>query len=118
MQWYGSLQNRIEERLVGARPEIGMGVTEMLWSDRVPYEIIAVKDDRHITVRAMSYKRIDDNGFSEVQEYEYTSNPDGYVCDLFKTKRGRWVRRVGTRGVDNSSGWFIGRAERYDDFSF
>lgn len=25
---------------------------------------------------------------------------------------------VGTRGVDNSSGWYIGRAEYYYDFTF
>ena len=117
MRWYGSSQNRLEEQSVGAKPEIGMGVTEMMYSDRAPYEIIAIKDDRHITVRAMGYKRIDNNGFSEIQEYEYDSNPNGYVCDLFKTKRGVWVRRVGVRGVDDSSGWFIGRAERYYDFS-
>ena len=95
-----------------------MGVTECMWSDRAPYEVIAVKDDRHITVREMNYKRIDGNGMSECQEYEYTSNPNGFVCNLYKDKNGVWVRRVGKNGVDRSSGWYIGRAERYYDFSF
>lgn len=118
MQWYGSLQNRIEERSSGFKPEVGMGVTETLWSDREPYEITEVMDDRHIKIRRMRYKRIDNNGFSECQEYEYMSNPDGYEYTLYKTKQGRWVRRVGTRGVDNSSGWIVGRMEKYTDPSF
>ena len=119
MQWYGSLQNRLEENARSTvKPVVGMGVTETMWSDRAPYEIIAVKDDRHITVRAMNYKRVDNNGFSECQEYEYTSNPNGYVCNLYRNNKGRWVRRVGRNGVDNSSGWVVGRMERYYDFTF
>ena len=117
-RWYGSLDNRLLENTRGLDPQIGMGVTECLYSDREPYEIIAIKDDRHITVRRMNYKRVDDNGMSECQDYEYTSNPEGYTCELFKNKKGIWVRRVGTRGVDDSHGWYVGYAERYYDYSF
>ena len=118
MKWYGSLNNRIMENCRGDKPEVGMGVTECMWSDRHPYEIVEVIDDRHIKIRALDYKRTDHNGFSEVQEYEYTSNPNAHVFTLYKAKDGRWVRRVGRNGVDRSSGWVIGFAERYYDFSF
>ena len=118
MKWYGSLNNRFMERTRGAKPEVGMGVTECLWSDRHPYEIIEVKDDRHITIRALNWKRIDKNGMSECQEYEYFSNPHGTVYTLYKNKKGIWVRRVGKNGVDKSSGWYIGKAEEYYDFTF
>lgn len=118
MSWYGSIQNRLSERALSPTPVVGMGVTECLWSDRHPYEIIEVKDDRHITIRSLNAKRIDHNGFSECQEYEYSSNPNGAIYHLFKNKKGRWVRRVGTRGVDNSSGWAIGVAEEYYDPTF
>ena len=118
MKWYGSLNNRFMERTRGAKPEVGMGVTECLWSDRHPYEIIEVKDDRHITIRALNWKRIDKNGMSECQEYEYFSNPYGTVYTLYKNKKGIWVRRVGKNGVDKSSGWYIGKAEEYYDFTF
>ncbi len=118
-RWYGSLQNRLMEGCVGQpAPEVGMGVTECMWSDREPYEIVAVDDDRHITIRRLDYKRVDDNGMSECQDYEYFSNPDNMAIRLFKDKNGRWVRRVGRNGVDRSSGWVIGFAERYFDFSF
>ena len=114
--WYGSLTNRLMEHCKNPEPEVGMGVTELYFSDREPYEIIEVKDDRHITVRALNYKRIDDNGMSESQEYEYFSNPDGYVAHLFKTKNGKWVERIGKKYSCN--GWFIGKAEKYYDYSF
>ena len=114
--WYGSLQNRIEERAKMQGPKIGMGVTEMCYSDRHPYEIIEIKDARHITVRALDSKRIDNNGFSESQEYEYTSNPNNQCVSLFKTKKGDWREKIGrTLGCEK---YVIGYAEEYYDFSF
>lgn len=117
-QWYGSIDNRIMERSAGDKPVVGMGVTQCLWSDRVPWEIIEVKDDRHLSIRQLGYRRVDDNGFSECQEYEYYQDEALPVSRLFKDKNGRWVERIGKNGVDRSSGWYIGKAERYYDFTF
>ena len=117
--WYGSINNRVMERSgADTIPVVGMGVTQCLWSDRHPWEIIEVKDNRHITIRQLGYKRIDNNGMSECQEYEYFPNEQGQVYRLFKNKHGRWVIRIGKNGVDNSYGWYIGRAEEYYDFTF
>ena len=116
--WYGSLNNRVMERAKGCEPCVGMGVTHCGWSDREPYEITKVVDDRHLEIRRLDYKRIDNNGMSEVQEYEYFSNETYPIERLFKNKKGRWVRRVGKNGVDNYGGWYIGKAEHYYDFSF
>lgn len=114
--WFGSLQNRLEERARMPEPEVGMGVTEMCWSDRHPYEVVEIKDERHIVVRALDSKRIDNNGFSESQEYEYTSNTNNPVITLFKTKNGEWRERIGrTLGCNR---FVIGYAEKYYDFSF
>lgn len=116
-KWYGSLNNRVMERARGEQElHIGMGVTQCMWSDRRPWEIIEIKDERHITVRELDAKRIDSNGMSECQEYEYTSNEDNSTTTLFKTKEGRWVERIGRKyGCD---GWYVGRAEKYYDYSF
>lgn len=116
--WYGSITNRIDERVRGEEPQVGMGVTHYGWSDRYPYEIIEVIDDRHIVVRELDAIRTDNNGLSEWQEYEYRSNPNNRVERLFKNNKGRWVRRVGARGVDNYGGWRIGHAEAYRDPCF
>lgn len=118
MAWYGSVQNRIMERTAVVKPEVGMGVTHCGWSDRDPYEIIEVIDDRHIVVRELGYKLTDGSWQSEHQEYEYFSRPDGRVERLFKNQKGRWVRRIGARGVDNYGGWHIGHAEKYYDPCF
>lgn len=116
--WYGSLENRLMERTRSDKPEVGMGVTELCWSDRHAYEVVAVKDDKHITIRRLMAKRIDSNGFSESQEYEYSSNEEWPTLTLYKAKDGRWVRRIGRNGVDRTSGWYVGKAEEYYDPTF
>lgn len=116
-RWTGSLVNLIGGNMAYPEPVVGMGVTELCWSDRHPYEIIAVKDDRHITVRALDYKRIDNNGMSECQEYEYFSNPNGRVLNLFKTQKGVWRERYPNRCLGDNR-FAIGYAEKYYDFSF
>lgn len=115
-KWYGSLDNRLMEGMKMPEPQVGMGATEMCFSDRHPYEVIEVKDARHITVRALDWKRVDNNGMSDSQDYEYSSNPENRTADLFLTKQGEWRQRYGRHlGVNR---FVLGFAERYYDFSF
>lgn len=114
--WYGSLMNRLQEGVTVGEIEVGTLATEMDYSDRHPYEIIAIKDERHVTARRLDAKRVDSNGFSECQDYEYTSNPNNRTVNLFKTKDGRWREKYG-RGSLGSS-FALGFAEEYYDFSF
>ena len=55
MKLYGSLQNRLVEGrdFTNGNIEVGTGVTEVLYSDRHAYEVIAVKDQNHFTIRRM-----------------------------------------------------------------
>lgn len=115
--WYGSFQNRLMENSKMPKPEVGMGVTECQWSDRSPWEIIAVKDERHITVRALDWKRTDNNGMSDCQDYEYFSNPNNPTANLFLTKQGKWRQRYSDRSL-GCNAFFIGYAERYFDPCF
>lgn len=116
-RWYGSLQNRLAESAKQPKPEVGMGVTEFYWSDREPYEIVKVIDDRHIIIRRLDAKRIDKNGFSECQEWEYTSNPENNTTKLFLTKKGVWRERYPS-GHLGCNGFGIGYAEKYIDPTF
>ncbi len=115
--WTNSVVNLVSARHNAVEPAVGMGVTELCWTDRHPWEIIAVKDSRHITIRRLDSKRIDDNGFSESQEYEYYSNPDNRVINLYKDNKGLWRERIGTRGLGETK-FSVGRAEEYYDFTF
>lgn len=113
----GSLQNRLIERQRGMKPQIGMGVTQILWSDRYPFEVVAIKDTRHITVREMNAKLISGSWMDECQEYEYESNENGRTFDLFLTNKGRWVARIGREYIDGYT-WYVGNAEMYRDPHF
>ena len=89
-KWYGSIQNRLEENKQFVDTiKVGDGVTEYYYSDREPWEVVAVKDQNHITIRQLTTKRIDNNGQSESQEYEYISDPNNYTVDLVK-RNGGW----------------------------
>lgn len=114
--WYGSLNNRICERSKSDAPTVGMGVTEFCWSDRHAYEVIEVKDDRHITVRSYKCIRTDNNGMSDCQDYRYESDPNGSTHSLFLTKQGVWRERFGRKLGCNK--WRVGYAEEYYDYSF
>ena len=55
-QWYGSLNNRIEEnKMFCDTIEVGTGVTEYSWSDRHPYEVVEVKDQKNVAIRGMKH---------------------------------------------------------------
>ena len=112
-RWYGSLQNRLEENMVGRpKPEVGMGVTEYFYSDRHAWEVVEVKDDRHITVRRMKYKCLD----YFAGEWECYPDENGRTAELFLTKKGQWRERYGRSLGTNIFG--IGHAEEYEDPSF
>jgi hypothetical protein len=130
MKWYGSAQNRISAECEMPKPEVGMGVTELLWSDREPYEVIEVISEKKIRIRELTEERIDNNGISEHQEYRLSPNPDGEVKTLV-LRNGKWrdlvkeERYIGDQKWETietrrlgSSQWLIGRAEKYRDPSF
>ena len=47
IKWYGSLNNRIAENMEMPAPKIGMGVTQLLYSDRHPFEVIEILNGGH-----------------------------------------------------------------------
>ena len=53
-------------------PEVGKGATVLLYSDRHAYEVIEVsKDLKEVKIQRYTPKRIDANGMSDNQSYEY-----------------------------------------------
>lgn len=98
-------------------PVVGMGVTRCVGSDRYPFTVIIVVNSRKIVVLGDSYRRIDNNGLSEQQEYEYTPNSYGDEYTLTLRKNGQWV----VEGEDMkkaSCRWYIGERVAYKDPSF
>ena len=94
MKLYGSLQNRLEEgkNFIG-EIKVGTGVTEYGYSDRHPYEVVEVKDQKHIIIRAMDYIRVDNNGLSDAQSYKYISNENNLTYELV-LRNNAWYRVI------------------------
>ena len=91
MAWYGSVHNRLEEnRQFCDEIKIGTGVTEYLYSDRHPYEVIDVVDQKHVYIRELDHKLI---GEPYSNDWELISNENNTVYYL--TKRGKyWYKTI------------------------
>lgn len=112
VKWCGLVENRIEEGKTFGEIKVGTGVTEMLYSDRKPYEVVKIIDKRHLLIRAMNYKLIKGSCQDGSAEYEYTSNLDAPVIKIFLSKYG-WRKQTGRKLGDNY--FTVGFMERYYD---
>lgn len=115
MRMYGNIMNRIAETIPPSTPTVGMGATILMWSDRYPATIVAVKD-KQITLQEDTATRTDKNGMSESQQYEFKPNPDGRIFNATLRKNGTYVLEGGS--MRSGTIIRIGRRDRYYDFSF
>ena len=85
--WYGNLTNRLEENKMFCKEiEVGTGMTEYSYSDRHAYEVVEVKDQKHIKVREYDHRHIGDGCMDN--NWELVSNENNSVKAL--TKRGNY----------------------------
>ena len=83
---FGSVDNAIAAS--APNPEeikVGDRLTKLSWTDRTPYEVVAVKDQKHITIRELGHRTPEgrNNAFTDSQYYEYysdRSNPCRDIC--------------------------------------
>lgn len=120
----GSLANYVYGNSGSPEPKIGMGCTQLLWSDRNACTIIAIDSKGMLTVTRDNTKRMDKNGMSESQEYEYTTNPEGHKYFYKKDKTGRYRQYVWNEETNrynklsHGTGLTVGHREEYYDYSF
>lgn len=69
----GSIYNRLNEGKQFDEIHIGMGATSMEYSDRHAYTVQKIISDKRVVVTRDKVTRIDGNGPSDCQEYEYES---------------------------------------------
>lgn len=105
----GSVMNHIYTTSQQVAPAVGMGATICFWSDREAATIVKITATQ-IHVQVDHAKRIDNNGMSECQTYEYSPNTSAPIIVFRKTKRG-WKNASG-------NGLLIGVRRQYHDFSF
>lgn len=82
-KWYGSIENRLDEGKTFGEIKVGTGVTEMCYSDRHPYEVVEIIDDKHLLIRECEHIRISGSAQDGSAEYEYKLKP---YEEVFLTK--------------------------------
>ena len=142
----GSLVNHLHSRGVIGQPDpvVGMGASILSWSDRHAASIYGVWIKKpgkpeicqplseaakllgysisRIVVGRDIAKRVDNNGLSECQDYEFSPDPNarpyyfrigrnGLWEQIAQNDVGRWVKAGG-------QGLRIGKRDEYHDFSF
>lgn len=97
MEMYGNLMNRLaENKMFGEEIVVGMGMTEYHYSDREAYEVIEVKDQKHVVVRRYDHKAV---GEAMSNQWELVSNEDNPCIEM--AKRGKYWYAVVRASVED-----------------
>lgn len=95
--WYGNLTNRLEEnKMFCEKIEVGTGVTEYSYSDRHAYEVVEVRDQKHVSIRRLDAIHV---GEAMTNTWKLVSNEENAVIDL--AKRGDYWYREVTATIDD-----------------
>ena len=85
-QLYGSYQNRIlEDKQYCDEIKVGTGMTEYMYTDRIAYEVIEVRDQKHVTVRKYDVKKLSEG---MTNDWELISNENNARYHM--AKRGQF----------------------------
>jgi len=100
---------------------VGMGATVLHWTDRDGATVIGW-DGKTVTVQEDTATRVDGNGMSDAQRYEYAPCPAGPVYRFRRNRRGYWCQVVrgdsGRWRMVKGLGLSLGSRQSHYDFSF
>ena len=86
---HGSLTNMLSGTDPEVVPTVGMGCTELMWTDRHAYTIVWVsKTGKTIRVQRDIATRTDKNGMSECQDYEFSPDTNAELVTVRLTTKG------------------------------
>lgn len=119
----GSLINHLMSYPSNVEPELGMGATLLSWTDRTPATVIGWNPaDGRLMVQEDKYTRVDKNGMSESQTYEYARDTTATIHYFKLTGKGwrktRFNEETNRWKLVDGAGICIGVRERYYDYSF
>lgn len=109
MEMYGNLTNRLMEGPQDIIPEVGMGATQLSYSDRDPYTIIEIISKNKIKVQADDAENVGESCYN--QNWKITPNKEGQIKTLVKTTKGWKVLKGSTRFI-------LGVRDKYFDYEF
>lgn len=106
-------------------PQIGMGATLCMYSDRHAGTVISFdRQKKIIVIQRDEAIRTDKYGMSDMQEYEYKPNPNGGMYTFKFGKDNRWHEYVTNQSTGRLNkakggcGLILGERDEYYDFSF
>lgn len=108
-------------------PEVGMGATVCFYTDRHAATVIAVWEERgkrYVTVQQDTARRTDNYGMSDMQEYDYSADPNGSKYTYrYNEKTVMWDRvskspETGRWKKQGHPALSLGHRSEYYDFSF
>ena len=114
----GSFTNRILEATRSSAPVVvGQGATVILYTDRHAATVVEVsKDARRVVVQRDIAKRVDKNGISESQVYEFERDPSAPRETFTLRASGKYIA-VG-ESMRTGTVLRIGERSAYHDYSF
>jgi hypothetical protein len=119
---YGSMMNSLMAGSATPEPEVGMGATILMWSDRKAAtitEVIRFKTGpkagqiKAVKTRGVRAIRTDGNGMSDAQSYIYEEVPE-WPESTWTLRQDGTFRKVG----DKYTQLAIGFRDEYYDYSF
>lgn len=119
----GSLVNSIMTNgRTSIEPEIGMGATVAMWSDRRACTVIAWNGET-LTVQEDTSIRTDNNGMSDAQSYRYEKNELGARHHFRRDKHGKWQELSTSQTgrlvmVKGGHGLILNARMTFHDYSF
>ena len=114
---HGSLINTIAANGSRIEPQVGMGATIVMWTDRHAATIVGMtKSRKTIYVQRDRATRVDNRGMSDSQDYEYSADPDAPISTFTLRSNGRWILRGNS--LNDGTALLIGRRDEHYDYSF
>lgn len=108
-----------EIEIKGEKIKVGDGCTILWYSDRTPATIIEISDDeRTIKVQEDKATRIDNNGMSDCQDYEYERDVNGSIYTFKRTRKDKNTYTSNGKYSDWGTKLGFGWREKYFDYSF
>jgi hypothetical protein len=114
MAEYGSLINMISGSNPELKPEVGMGATILMWTDRRAATVIEVsKSGKKVTVQ---FDKATSQGSFGSQDWKLEPDPNGSTREYTKRKNGQWVAAGDSMRGGQRLG--LGYRDHYFDYSF
>ena len=112
----GSINNHLLSGTKGApTPEVGMGCTILMLSDRHAGTIIEVSENKRTVIMQQDKAELVGKGISDQQDYTYAPTPDGRKRTFTLRKNGSYVEQGESL---NGTRLRIGDRRQYRDPSF